>query len=160
MQINIREWKDICRQQFLAEIRRFTDLRYASHTDYEKHLPPPGPLREANWIEKESRKRSVSLIYFDIPAEEILTAFLHAIFWNFSGGDDLLGLTPAEKILWNRLSKDDNSRIAFRCIGSIGASGGARTDIVCFDLDATTPIVHGYPITEDEAHQIQTGARL
>jgi hypothetical protein len=83
MQINVREWKDICRQQFLAAIRRFTDLRYTSPRDYGKHLPPPGPPREANWIEEESRKRAVSLFYFDIPEDEMLTAFLHAIFGSF-----------------------------------------------------------------------------
>lgn len=160
MQINVREWKDVCRQQFLAAIRRFTDLRYASRKEYGKHLPPSGRPREPSWIEEESRRRAVSLFYFDIPEGEMLTAFLHAIFWHFSGDEHLLGLTPAEETLWNRLIKDDNSRIAFRCRGFIGASGGAPTDIICFELDATTPIVHGYPITEDEARQIQRGCSI
>jgi hypothetical protein len=160
MQINVREWKDICRQQFLAAIRRFTDLRYASRRDYGKHLPPPGPPREANWIEKQSRKRAVSLFYFDIPEDEMLTAFLQAIFWSFSGGEDLLGLPPEEQTLWNRLLKDDDSRIAFRCSGSIGACDGVPTEFICFELDAVTPIVHGYPITENEALRIHQGCPI
>lgn len=49
---------------------------------------------------------------------------------------------------------DDNSRIAFRRSGPIGATGGVPTDFICFELDAATPIVHGYPITEDEALKI------
>jgi hypothetical protein len=157
IQINVREWRNICLQEFLAAIRRFTDLRYASRRDYGKHLPPSGPQRKPDWIERESKKRNVSLFYFDIPEEEMLTAFLHAIFWQFSGGEDLLGLAPEEQVLWNRLIENDNSRIAFRCTGLIGASSGAPTKIICFELDATTPIVHGYPITEGEAHQIQSG---
>jgi hypothetical protein len=160
MQINVNTWKDTCRSQFLAAIRRFTDIRYASRKEYAKHLPPPGPPRDASWIEKESKKRGVSLFYNDIPEDEILTAFLHAIWWRFSGGGDLLGLPPAEKTLWDKLMNDNNPRIAFRCSGPIGASDGGPTDIICFELDATTPIVHGYPITQDEALRIHQGCPI
>jgi hypothetical protein len=92
-----------------------------------------------------------------LPEDEMLTAFLHAIFDTFSGGEDLLGLPPAEKALWEKLMNDTVSRIAFRCNGPIGASGGEPTDFICFELDAATPIVHGYPITEDQAMKILNG---
>jgi hypothetical protein len=157
MQINANMWKDTCRNQFLTAIRRFTEIRYASRKEYAKHLPPPGPPRTARWIEKESKKRRASLFYYDIPEDEMLTAFLHGIWWSFSGGEDFLGLPPAEKTLWDKLMNDDNSRIAFRCSGPIGASDGVATDIICFELGATTPVVHGYPITEDEALRIHNG---
>jgi hypothetical protein len=124
------------------------DMHPAATT--QKHLPPPGRPRDANWIERESKRRNISLFYFAIPEDQMLVAFLHAIFFNFSGGEDLQVLTPAEQTLWDRLMSDDNPRIAFRCTGPIGASGGTRTDIICFELDATTPIVHGYPVTEHE----------
>ena len=160
MQINANLWRDTCRDQFLAAIRRFTDIRYPSRKEHAKHLPPPGPPRSTSWIEQESKKRGVSLFYFDIPEDEILTAFLHAIWWRFSGGEDLHGLSPDEQTLWDKLITDSNPRIAFRCSGPIGASGGVPTDIICFELDATTPIVHGYPVTQDEALRIHQGCPI
>jgi hypothetical protein len=152
--INVRLWRDAARSEFLSRVRRFTDLRYASREDYSKHLPPLGALPSAAWIDDESRKRDVSIFYRDIPAEDALTAFLHGIFWSFPGDDLSAELSTAEKHLWESLLYNDNSRICFRCTGLIGASKGTPTTFVCFELDATTPIVHAYPVTEDEALQI------
>jgi hypothetical protein len=160
MQININMWKGTCHNQFLSAIRRFTELRYASRKEYTKHLPPPGSPRDAGWINQESKKRGVSLFYYDIREDEMLTTFLHAIFDAFSGSEDLPGLPPAEQALWDKLMTDSNSRIAFRCGGSIGACDGVPTEFVCFELDAVTPIVHGYPITENEALRIHQGSPI
>jgi hypothetical protein len=52
---------------------------------------------------------------------------------------DAEGLSADDKPLWDKLLNDDNSRIAFRCTGPIGASDGAATEYICFELDATTP---------------------
>jgi len=72
----------------------------------------------------------------------------------------LLGLPPAEQALCDKMMKDDTSRIAWRTGRPIGASGGVPTPFICFELDATTPIVHAYPVSEDEARQINNGAPI
>jgi hypothetical protein len=53
--------------------------------------------------------------------------------WTFSGGEDMLGLSAADQIVWDKIMNDENSRIAFDCVDLIGASGGAPTNFVCFD---------------------------
>jgi hypothetical protein len=158
MQHNVRLWRESARNQFLAAVRRFTDVRYASHQEYGKHFPPPGPWPGRQWIEDESRKRGISIFYFDIPEEAALAAFLHGVFWSFSADEIDFGGTS--KKLWEKLMNDANSRICFRCCGPIGASRGAPTEFICFELDATTPIVHGYPISEDEARRINDGCPI
>ena len=160
MQLNVRLWKDAARDRFLTAARRFTDLRFASRQDYGKHFPPPGPWRGARWIEEESIRRGISIFYFDIPEEAALIAFLHGIFWSFSAYEGDLGVDPATAKLWEKLLKDNNSRVCFRCSGSIGASGGVSTQFICFELDATTPIVHGYPVPEIDALRTQNGCPI
>lgn len=160
MQLNVHLWKEVARNQFLAAVRRFTALRYASRQKYGKHLPPPGSWPGARWIEEESRRRGISIFYFDIPEEEALVAFLHGIFWSFAAHEGDFGVAPEVRKLWEKVLNDANSRLCFRCSGPIGASRGSPTDFICFELDATTPIVHGYPISEEEALRIHDGCPI
>jgi hypothetical protein len=151
-QLNVHEWTEAARGEFCAKLRRFTDLRYASRDEYGKHLPPLGSLLAPDRIDDYSRTRGVSIFYRDIPPGDALTTFLHAVFWSFSDT-----LTPDEQRLWDRLLYDNNVRICFQCTGLIGSSEGKPTVFICFELDATTPIVHAYPISEAEARQINDG---
>ena len=48
-------------------------------------------------------------------------------------------------------------RFASGALSLIGSSKGEPTAFVCFEPDATTPIVHAYPVSEAEARQIMTG---
>jgi len=157
---NVHLWKEAGRSQFLAAVHRFTDLRYASRQEYRKHLPPVGSWPGRRWIEEESRKRGISIFYFDIPGESALVAFLHGVFWSFSAYEADFGFALETEKLWEKVMREDNSRICFRCIGTIGASRGAPTKLICFELDATIPIVHGYPISEDEARRIHDGCPI
>jgi hypothetical protein len=157
---NVRLWKEGARNQYLAAVRRFTDIRYASRQEYGKHLPPPGPRLDRQWIENESQKREFSIFYFDIPEEAALGAFLHGIFWSFPAYETEFGVAPEAEKLWKKVINDATSRICFRCSGPIGASRGAPTEFICFELDATTPIVHGYPISDDEAREIHDGCPI
>jgi hypothetical protein len=150
---NVRLWRESARNEFCAKLRRFTDLRYASREEYGKHLPPLGSSLPPDRIDADARRRGESIFYRDIPPEEALTAFLNAVWWSFS--DDFM--TAAEQKLLDRLLYEDNVRICFRCTGLIGSSKGEPTAFVCFELDATTPIVHAYPVSEAEARQINDG---
>ena len=105
-----------------------------------------------------NQKNAAIRFFFEAPEEEMLAVFLHDIFDRFSGGEDAEGSSADDMPLWDKLLNDDNSRIAFRCTGPIGASDGAATEYICFELDATTPIVHGYPVTQGEAHRIHDGS--
>jgi hypothetical protein len=160
IQHNVNLWKEGARNQFLAAVRRFTDVRYASRREYGKHLPPLGPSPGRQWIEDESRKHGISIFYFDIPEEGALLAFLHGIFWYFATYETDFGVATEAEKLWEKIMNDANSRICFRCSGFIGASRGAQTEFICFELGATTPIVHGYPIAEDEARRIHDGCAI
>ncbi len=150
---NIRLWRAAARNEFCEQLRRFVDLRYASREEYAKHLPPLGASVTQDRIDADSLKRGVSIFYRDIPPDDALRAFLNAVFWSFSDDD----LTSGERKLLDRLLREDNARICFRCIGLIGSAKGGATDFVCFELDAMTPIVHAYPVSEAEAWQINDG---
>jgi hypothetical protein len=160
MLYNVRLWKEGARNQYLAAVRRFTDIRYASRLEYGKHVPPPGPWPERQWIENESQKRGISIFYFDVPEEAALEAFLHGIFWGIPAHENEFGVAPEAGKLWDKVISNTSSRICFRCSGLVGASGGVSTEFICFELDATTPIVHGYPISEDEARRIHEGCPM
>jgi len=161
MQVNVHLWTESARKQFLVAVRRFTDIRYASRQQYGKHLPPPGPFPGRRWIEDESRRRGISIFYFDIPEEATLVAFLHGVFWSFSAaGAEEFGVASNAEKLWGKVMSEANSRVCFRCSAPIGASRGAPTNFICFELDATTPIVHGYPISEEEARRIHDGCPI
>jgi hypothetical protein len=72
-QLNVREWRGACQDEFRAKLRRFTDLRYASRDEYGKHLPPLGSSLAPDRIDELSRVRGVSIFYRDIPSSDALT---------------------------------------------------------------------------------------
>jgi hypothetical protein len=152
MLANVSLWKKSCHDEFRSKLRRFTELRHASRDDYAKHLPPRGRPRDPAWIDKESAKRGNSVFYCDIPEDDLLTAFLHGVWSAFSDADDFC--LPGARALWHKLLDDDVARVAFRCSAPIGASGGQPTEYICYELEAATPIVHGYPVAEAEARRI------
>ena len=154
MLANIELWKKACHDEFRSKLRRFTDLRHAAREDYAKHLPPPGRPRDPAWIETESAKRGNSLFYCDIPEADLLTAFLHGIFFAFSDAENL---STAAESLWYKLLNEDVARIAFQCGVPIGATDGDSTEYICYELEAATPIIHGYPIAKAEALRILNG---
>jgi hypothetical protein len=52
------------------------------------------------------------------------------------------------------LMDTDKCRIVFRSPGHVGASNGFSTEYFCYELEASTPILHAYPISEAEAKEI------
>ena len=157
MQKNVRTWRDRARQEFLSQTRRFWNLRYAPREEYDKHLPPRGRRQTTSWIEDRSR-HGPSLFYQDVPPDVMLSAFLHGIFLHFSV-DEISGqVTDGD--LWSKLLHDRQARFAFRSRNEIGATRGVATRFLAFDLDASIPILHAYPIDEQEADAIRGASGL
>jgi hypothetical protein len=108
-------------------------------------------------IEAISAKTGISKFYQEFPAEVLLRAFFTGIFFHFDQEGD--AIDPDEPVrdqpLWNDLLQSDNCRIVFRSANPIGASDGLPTRYLCFELDASTPVVHAYPISEHQANLIR-----
>jgi hypothetical protein len=157
MQINVRTWRDRARQEFLQQTRRFTHLRYATRDEYEKHLPPPGARPAPEWIENRSR-HGPSLFYQEVPPDFMLSVFLHGIFFHFEV--EPFSEEGAGDYLWEQLLYNDQCRVAFRSINEIGATDGVPTCFLAFDLNTSIPILHAYPVSEQEAHTIRGACRF
>jgi len=157
MQINVRTWRDRARQEFLSQTRRFWDLRYVAREEYDKHLPPRGRRQPTSWIDDWSR-HGPSLFYQDVPPDVMLTAFLHGIFFHFAVDEVSGQVTDGE--LWAKLLNGRQARFAFRSYDEIGATVGVPTRFLAFDLDASIPVLHAYPIGEDEAAAIRGASDL
>jgi hypothetical protein len=151
IQKNVCTWRDKARDEFLARVRRFTHLRYATREEYGKHLPPRGQRQTASWIEEMS-SHGPSLFYHEVSPELMLRTFLNGIFSHFDVEES--GHIRDEEI-WNELLTADQCRVAFLCANQIGAAYGLPTRFLVFDFDALTPILHAYPVSEQEAHAIQ-----
>lgn len=159
MQINIRTWLASAQAEYRGMTRRFWALRFAGRQEYSKHLPPLGAGGDPKLIEISTKKDGISRFYQTIPDDVMLSTFFEGIFWQF--GYDGIGLDETSSLrdegLWTRILRDENCRIAFQTVGHIGASNGFPTNFLCFELNASTPILHAYPIPEDEAKQINSG---
>jgi hypothetical protein len=159
MRINVRTWLEAAKREYCALTRRFWDLRYVERDDYSKHLPPLGSDGNPQLVEIASKKDGISKFYQTIPPDVMLTAFLQGIFFHFD--QDIIGVDRDAPIrdegLWAKLLYSEKCRIAFRTVGPIGASNGFETEFICFELNASTPIVHAYPISSDEAERINLG---
>jgi hypothetical protein len=148
IQINVRSWGDRAKRDFLARTRHFTDLRYATRAEYGKHLPPLGGQLSPAEIQARSRK-GPSLFYREASAKLMLEAFVHGIFFHFLV-DEISGKVTDE-VLWNKLLHDEHTRIAFKCPNDIGATDGISTQYLAYEFNASTPILHSYPISPAEA---------
>jgi hypothetical protein len=154
MHINVQTWAERAREEYCSLVFRFTHLKYASREIYGKHAPPPGSPTPGQ-IDILSAKTGISRFYKDIPADFMLSAFLHGIFFHFDAEGVLFDGPIRDNATWGRLLHDPNCRLIFRSPCPIGATSGRPTQHLCFELDASTPIVHGYPISKNEADRIR-----
>lgn len=159
IQINVRTWRDYARSQYRTMTRRFWDLRYAEREEYSKHLPPLGKEGDSKSIQLTSKKDGISKFYRNIPPEDMLSAFFLGIFFHFDQNG--IGEDPDAPIrdegLWFKVLESEKCRIAFKTVGPIGASNGQETAFICFELNGSTPIMHAYPISSEEAEKINLG---
>jgi hypothetical protein len=156
LQFNVRTWRERANEDYLMRTRRFWSLRYAPREDYGKHLPPPGG-RSPREIEALSARTGISKFYNDVPPEVMLAAFFHGLFFHFD--QDAGAIDPEEPVwdqpLWDELMQNSECRVAFEAANLIGASDGQPTRFLCFQLNASIPILHGYPVSEQEANAIR-----
>ena len=159
LQINVRTWRDRAQREYLSRTRRFWALQYAGRHVYKKHLPP-GRRVTPGLIEGISARTNVSKFYKEIPPDVMLVAFLHGVFFHFDSETGTLDHDKPirDEPLWNSLLCNDKCRIVFRSRSWIGASNGLPAKYLCYELDASTPIVHVYPISEQQANIIRGGS--
>jgi hypothetical protein len=154
MQINVRTWRDHARAEYLSRTRWLQNLRYAERADYAKHQPPPAASTTS--VAELSVKDGISKFYKNIPANIMLEAFLHGLFFHFGPRDLMdLGSPIVDQAFWDALMDNTHSRVAFWSSDAIGAVEGHPTNFLCFDIDASTPIIHAYPVSEAEANRIR-----
>ena len=156
VQFNVRTWRERAHEDYLMRTRRFWALCYASREDYGKHLPPPGG-RSSSEIEALTVKTGISKFYNNIPPEAMLAAFFHGLFFHFDQNASAIDADEPvwDQPLWDELMQNPECRVAFESANLIGASDGQPTRFLCFQLNASIPILHGYPISEQEASAIR-----
>lgn len=62
--------------------------------------------------------------------------------------------------LWRRFLNAPHTRLSWRFDQPIGASNGALTSFVCYDIHLDTNVAHCFPVPEDEAEKIMGDAPL
>jgi hypothetical protein len=62
--------------------------------------------------------------------------------------------------LWRVLLSRPHTRLCWRFDLPVGASKGALTNFICYDIHTDTRVVHCYPVTEADARDIMGGAEL
>src|SRR6202042_1463435 len=125
---DVRTWTERANEVYLVPPGRFWALRYPSRADYGKHLPRPGE-RSPREIEALSARTGISKFYNDVPAEVMLAAFFHGLFFHFD--QDAGTIDPEEPVwdqpLWDELMQNSECRVAFEAANLIGASDGQPT---------------------------------
>lgn len=62
--------------------------------------------------------------------------------------------------LWRNLLSQPHTRLCWSFDAPIGASRGALTNFICYDIHIDARVVHCYPVTEAEARDIMGDAEL
>jgi hypothetical protein len=62
--------------------------------------------------------------------------------------------------LWRRLLSEPHTRLSWSFDDPIGASKGALTNFICYDIHIDTATAHCYPVSEEDAKEIMIDAEL
>ena len=145
--VNLRQHAPLAAQHYVRRSRRFWALRAVTPETHPKHFPPA----HITWDEAVRRTRTgVSLVTHGIGPGQILEAFWTAITHLVEPNDESAWLN-----LRDRLFGSNVVRIAVSTVEVTGAAYGRESKDLCFELDASTPLVHAYPITVTEAVEIR-----
>lgn len=156
---NFRARRPRAAQQYVQTTRRLWALRAATPYQHPKHYPPadatvPQLLRYS--------AGGVSMLNPGLGPAEILYAFWSVLVGlTFPVGHASLGNQEHLLLHWSnlreRLFGPGRARFVMDTSKPIGATRGAFSTCLCFELDAATPILHAYPVDEQEAATIRGG---
>jgi hypothetical protein len=112
-----------------------------------------------------------SLFLENLKSDELRFEFWNWVDTFFGGKWDLTSydmmMDPEEEVynepeckLWRRLISESHVRICMEMSRTIGASRGALTKYICYDIHTDTRVAHCYPVTEKEATAIMSDAQV
>ncbi len=156
---NIATWIERARVEYVSRTRRFWALTVAGPEEYSKHYPSPGESLEA--IRSRTDRTQVSSLFPGIRAPDLHEALWEGMSHLAPISYRLIGLLSHDlRHLWERVLYEPSIRLAFDTMNPIGACNGFDSDWLCYEIDASTPIAHAYPVSEAEAREIMTMAEL
>lgn len=146
---------------------RLRNLHFVTPAEHGKHYVQGLDENAATKRTKGNKKRS--LFFENVSSRELKQEFWDWIMrycgspWDHSSYELMMepDMNPDEQersipdlVLWRKLLKASHVRVCMKLNRPIGASAGAVTNLICYDIHVDTNIVHCFPVTEADAKEI------
>lgn len=121
---------DAAREEYRSLTRRFFMMRVATEGEWGKHYTSKGDDRKTIIKRTSAAKKEDGSLFYP----EVTPKMLLRVLW------DML------EDRWRELLGTNHVRLWVDVMERIGASAGQETELVCFDIDLSTPLAHAFPV--------------